>query len=432
MPSNKPSEWGVAADDTVEDDEDAEGEADEEAGDLEGEAAPPDGDDAEQAHEVEEVEPGDEEQAPGPKPSKSRPKARRAGRPQPEQPRRTGRMIWALVLAVIIIVPVAGVIYFYYGPAGDVQRIDVIAQPFTDRTGSGMYLVAQVDTGKPSSLSGTADVTTSFNGTTTYTGTMGISESQGTKSMLFNQFCVGNGDYRVDVKFMGKSSTATFKATGIIEKLTVSAFNITRKDNATMEPGTARMGVLVIFMSNAGQAQVPVTADSIDINENGGGGFSKYTESVGAKTQLSVNYSLPGNGNYTINATFHNSKVKAGSQYATISQVASDSNTKQPFVLVFIPPAANAGNDQTVQWKALDGGGKVTLNGSGSIAYGGATITDYQWEFNDGTYDTGMIITHTFAQKNDPTENNPFYDVILTVTDSNGNLSTDHVHVTVN
>lgn len=429
MPSNKPSEWGVAADDTVEDDEDAEGEADEEVGDQEDEAAAPDGDDAEEAQEVEEVEPADEEPAPRPRPSKSRPKAARAGRPQPKQPHRTGRMIWALVLAVIIIVPLAGVIFFYYGPAGDVQRIDVIAQPYTDKTGSGMFLAATVDTGKPSSLSGKADVTTSFNGSNTYTGTIDISDSQGTKSIPFKDFCVGNGDYRVDVKFMGKSSAATFKATGIIEKLTVNAFNITRKDNATMEPGTARMGVLVIFMSAAGQAQMPVTADSVDININGGGGFSKYTESVGAKTQLSTTYALPGNGNYTINTTFHNSKVKADSKYATISQLASDSNSNLPYIMVFIPPNANAGNDQTVQWKALDGGGKVTLDGSRSMAYGGATIVNYQWDYGDGTYETGMIVTHVFPQKNDNFA--PYYDVILTVTDSNGSLSMDDVHIIV-
>jgi hypothetical protein len=140
-------------------------------------------------------------------------------------------------------------------------------------------------------------------------------------------------------------------------------------------------------------------------------------------------YPLPGNGNYTVKATFQNSRMKAGSQYSSLVVQGSDSRTGTPYVLVTIPPMAEAGPDQTVQYKLTDQGGKASFDGSKSIAYGGATIVSWQWDFADGFYDEGMKVDHTFASRNDNL--NPFYLVVLTVTDSNGILSSDSVKVVV-
>jgi PKD repeat protein len=59
----------------------------------------------------------------------------------------------------------------------------------------------------------------------------------------------------------------------------------------------------------------------------------------------------------------------------------------------------------------------VTFNASSSYSnsfLGNPAITNYMWNFGDGTTDTGMIATHVFAN---PTT----YEVTLTVTDNNGN-----------
>jgi plastocyanin len=321
---------------------------------------------------------------------------------------------------------VAGLVYFFYGPSGDIQAIDLIAQTYTEVSSgvSGMSLVAQVNTGKPSHLSGTADLTISCKGATTYTGTMGISESQGQKNIPLSQFAIGNGEYIVRATFQGRSSTTTFTASSIIERLNITAYNITRMSNSTIEYGTARMGVRVIFMSNSFESQMAIAGDRLDIEITGGGGTSKYTENIARKPQLNVNYSVPGNGNYTVKATFHNSKVKTDSQYSTFTTLATDAQTNQTFVMVFMPPKAAAGPDQTVQWKLVDGGGKVTLDGSNSIAYGGGRVTNWTWDYGDGYIEEGMKVTYTF-------QNRDTYIVTLLVSDNNGNTDTDTCTVTV-
>ena len=373
---------------------------------------------------VEEVE-ADEEHEERPKPSKRAPSAGRRSREAPEEEPGSGRRIWAVVLALLIIVPVVGLAFFFWGPSGDIQAIDLIAQEYTDKAGiTGMSLVAQVNTGKPSHLSGTSDLTISYNGATTYTGTMGISESQGYKTIPLSQFAVANGDYSVQVKFQGKTSSTTFTEMHIIEKVNVTAYAMTRMTNTTIDYGTARMGVRIIFMSNSSESQMAIASDRLDIEITGGGGTGKYSENVASRLQLNVDYPVPGAGNYTVKVTFQNSKVKAGSPLSTITTLGIDSQTDKSFTIVNIPPRAEAGPDQTVQWKLVDGGGKVTLDGSNSIGYGGATIELWTWDLHDGNIADGKTITYTYTQRNT-------YNVILTVSDNNGNTDSDTCTVTV-
>ena len=442
MPSQKPDTRGIDVDTSAKDDEesvDGEGAENEDAvledektgeeGASEDEkySDEPGGEDEEEYDEgVEEVEAEEVVPAARSGHSKRRPAAKRASRPAPRETPGPGRRIWVVVVAILIIVPVIGLVYFFYGPSGEIQRMDLIAQPYTDSFGiSGLSLVAQLDTGKPSRLSGTADLLVSFKGNTTYTGTMGISDSQGSKTIPLGRFAIGNGEYTVQAKFQGKASSTTFMASGIIERLNITAYNITRMTNSTLEYGTARMGVRVIFMSASFETQMATANEKLDIEITGGGGVSKFTENIASKLQLNTNYSLPGNGNYTVKATFHNSKVKADSQYSTITTLANDAHTNGTYVMVFIPPKAEAGPDQTVQWKLADGGGKVTLDGSNSIGYGGAKVEFWTWDYGDGYIEDGMKVTYTF-------QNRDTYFVTLLVSDNNGNTDTDTVRVTVN
>jgi hypothetical protein len=418
MPSGRPDTKGIDIDHPAGDEEETaeDEEPSEEAG----------GEDDEEYNEgIEEVEAEEVAADEGQKPSKRRPAAGRASSAAPEEKPGSGRRIWAIVIAILIIIPVIGLAYFFYGPSGEIQKIDLIAQPYTDNAGiSGMSLVVQVDTGKPSHLSGTAELTVVYKDAPTYTGTVGISESQGFKSIPLSQFAIGNGEYTVQAKFLGKTSSTTFTESQIIEKVNVTAYNITRMSNSTIGYGTARMGITVLFLSNSSVSQMAIATDKLDIEITGGGGTSKYAENVASKMQLNVNYSVPGNGNYTVKVTFQNSKVRTGSQYSTIAALAADSRTNQPYVMVFMPPKAEAGPDQTVQWKLVDGGGKVTLDGSNSIAYGGAVVEVWTWDLNDGNIADGKTVTYIFKERTK-------YPVILLIMDNNGNTDTDICNVTV-
>jgi len=342
------------------------------------------------------------------------------------------KKLYAVVaVLLIILVPVIGFAYFFYGPAGDVKKIDLIARPYTKDDDSGMVLVAQIDTGKPSSLSGAADLVISFNGSTVYTGKMDVQDSRSNRELSLGDFVVENGNYTVDFKFQGFSQKAVFPVDGIIENVNATSWAINSTINATAAPpGTARLGVRVIMTTATGLSQMASSKDKLTIEIGRGGTADKYTESLSGKARFEKTYPIPGNGNYTVNVTFQNSKVKPGSKYSQLTVQATDSNNQtHSFVYVAIPPVANAGPDQTVAWKVQDQGAVVTLDGSRSTAYEGTTIMEYWWNYNDGTAEDGVKVTHKYTQKNDV--ETPFYVVTLTVKDSNGQISSDEVHIIV-
>jgi PKD repeat protein len=91
-------------------------------------------------------------------------------------------------------------------------------------------------------------------------------------------------------------------------------------------------------------------------------------------------------------------------------------------IIFFLPPGrrltADAGGPYSV------GEGQVlTLDGSGSS---GGTITDYAWDFGDGTAGSGITTTHTY--NDGPAQ----FSVKLVVTDDQGQTASDTTQVTVN
>jgi parallel beta-helix repeat protein len=80
-------------------------------------------------------------------------------------------------------------------------------------------------------------------------------------------------------------------------------------------------------------------------------------------------------------------------------------------------PIADAGND------ILSGNAEAQFDGSMSFDTDG-TIVAYDWEFGDGTTGTGMMASHIYAEDGS-------YDVILKVTDNDGLIGTDTIHVIV-
>lgn len=84
------------------------------------------------------------------------------------------------------------------------------------------------------------------------------------------------------------------------------------------------------------------------------------------------------------------------------------------------PPTAEAGPDQTTTVNQ-----EVSFNGGGSSDNeGGWGIDSYQWDFGDGTQETGKAVTHAFNATGR-------YIVTLTVKDGGGNSDDDFLTVTV-
>ncbi|MFW5928700.1 MAG: PKD domain-containing protein, partial [Thermoplasmatota archaeon] len=114
--------------------------------------------------------------------------------------------------------------------------------------------------------------------------------------------------------------------------------------------------------------------------------------------------------------------VTVGDHTAEVKAVAESSNYAIDSIEFTVeedktPPTAKAGEDQTVK---IDE--KVTFDASGSSD--NREITSYEWDFDDGTTDTGKTVDHKFDEKGT-------YEVKLTVTDEAGNTDTDTVTVKV-
>jgi hypothetical protein len=373
--------------------------------------------------------------APRKKGARARPSGKRPGMApvqtrKPDRPRSRARL-YAVVIGVIILVPVIGAAYFYLGPAGSIKKIDLIATPYTtDQGATGLALAAFIDTGKPSDLSGSADLLISYNGSTVYTGSVPVAASKADYKLPLNRFAVGNGNYGIRFTFQGFTSDANFPVTDLIQSLNVTANNITAQTNATLVPqGSALIAVSVVFLNsndpNNSVSEIATSDDHLTVEIAHGGATEKYTEVLAMGALFSKFYPVTGNGNYTISTTFLSSKVKAGSPYSTIVATARDPYG-QPFVHVQIPPYAVVdGGNKNIPWKI--GGVDVTFGATGSRAYEGATIVSYWWNYHDETVEEGITVTKHYSEKQPYTADS--YLVTLSVTDSND--ATDYIDVSV-
>jgi len=380
------------------------------------------GDDAEEEKEEEA-----EEEAPRPrrKGAHGSTKARRKGHVEDEDAPKPKTKLWAVIIAVIILVPVVGAVYFYYGPAGSIKRIDLFVSPVL---GTSYQFNVNIDTGKPSKISGEADLFITRAGTNVYTGKMPISESTGSKTVNYRDFVTGNGDYNVALQFQDQRATKSINITTIVEMMNVSANPINNTANPSVPVGTTRINVLVVFLDNRYITQRAVTGDVLDIEiTKVGMAATKYTETVNGKAQFSKTYPADG-GNYTVKATLTNSRLKAGSEAATITMDAHDSITGGSTIFVNIPPTAEAGQNQTVRYNPLELGVTVNFDGSNSKDYDG-TLVKYQWDFGDQLSAEpsaeGVKVSHKYTSRSS-------YTVTLTVVDNDGEIASDDIVVIVN
>jgi PKD repeat protein len=111
-------------------------------------------------------------------------------------------------------------------------------------------------------------------------------------------------------------------------------------------------------------------------------------------------------GTYTVNLTVIDTAGRKGSANATLS--VGNPNPIASFTSTVFNAATHT----------------MTFNGSGSTAFGGATIVTYSWAFGDGSAGSGQIVQHPYAAAGN-------YTVTLTVTDSLGHSGTFAANVVV-
>jgi PKD repeat protein len=125
-------------------------------------------------------------------------------------------------------------------------------------------------------------------------------------------------------------------------------------------------------------------------------------------TSVNLTHAYTAGGIYTVTLVVNDGK-----------EDSEPSTTTADITEVNDPPVADAGSGQNVVEDEV-----VTFNGSGSYDIDG-TITDYVWEFGDGTAGTtGMTTTHTYGTAGK-------YTVKLTIRDDGGLNGTDTAIVTV-
>ena len=158
-----------------------------------------------------------------------------------------------------------------------------------------------------------------------------------------------------------------------------------------------------------GTEDVAITFNGSDSFDSDGNPLTYSWDFGDGSTGLGVNptHAYTAGGTYTVTLVVNNGKMD------------SEPNTTTAGITeVNDPPVADAGSDQTALVNE-----NVTFNGSGSYDIDD-TITTYEWEFGDGTTETGMTKTHAYGAAGTYTAN-------LTVTDDDGLNDTDTVMVTV-
>jgi parallel beta-helix repeat protein len=121
---------------------------------------------------------------------------------------------------------------------------------------------------------------------------------------------------------------------------------------------------------------------------------------------INVPHTYTAIGNYTVTLT------------VTDNRGAIDTNVTTVTVSLNNPPIADAGGPYSA---VVDS--KITFDGSGSSDIDG-TISNYSWDFGDGTNGTGISPSHTYASTGK-------YTVTLSVTDSEGAINSDTISVTI-
>lgn len=161
----------------------------------------------------------------------------------------------------------------------------------------------------------------------------------------------------------------------------------------------------------SGVAGIAVSFSSTGSNDPDGAALT-YLWNFGdgaTASQANPSHAYPAAGTYSATLTVTDAQGASGSDTATVTISPPAPNQS---------PIANAGPDKTGAIRT-----NISFSGSGSYDPDG-TISNYAWNFGDGTTGSGVSVTHKYTKTG-------IFTVTLTVTDNKGAASQDTATVTI-
>lgn len=183
------------------------------------------------------------------------------------------------------------------------------------------------------------------------------------------------------------------------------AFSWQRTDHQTLGPEA------IIRTSDTGLAGQPVKFDGTR-SRPGDSGIDKYDWDFGDGSTArgdKVNHTYRSPGEYKVRLTVTDKNGIRDRTEVKIKIEQDLQNTTPPFAVIDGPTTGKTGDP---------------LSFSGRRSQSFSPITDYQWNFGDGTTGRGQDVSHAFSQAGS-------YSVILTVVAQNGLRSSDNLIVRV-
>lgn len=306
---------------------------------------------------------------------------------------------------------------------GNGTKVDIQVTPFDSNFDNAQPRVASIMLTPPGVVTGPASsFVPSFQAPSLNVGDVGVfsarvvdpSGNDVTNQVASFQWKFGDGGTA-----SGQSVTHTYTGIGTFQVTLTITDNVGRT-NFTTQSLTVGQGQLPVASFVISPAPPAVIGQTLNFNATGstaapGHFITAYTWDFGDGSGGSgpvVTHSYSQNANYVVTLIVTDD---AGRQSPVNSQTVQVTNGNPAPDFTFNPSAPRSGQ-------------QVTLDASGSQAAPGRSIVSFSWAFGDGGSGSGQTVVHTFvAVGGAPTT----YNVLLTVTDSQGKTASVTKAITV-
>ena len=158
------------------------------------------------------------------------------------------KMVTVILVAIIIIVPVSALVWVSWGPT---QLDDLTIETVTpDTTNVDGVLILATATGSGRDFSEKVDLQVKHEGETVYSGKVTFDEGYLAYTLPFEDFSVGNGDYRFRLIYEEFSDTFDFELSIVAERLGVVASASHNFESAEVQPWEAVYVYHVVFTTD--------------------------------------------------------------------------------------------------------------------------------------------------------------------------------------
>ena len=147
------------------------------------------------------------------------------------------KMVTVILVAIIIIVPVSALVWVSWGPT---QLDDLTIETVTpDLTNVDGVLILATATGSGRDFSEKVDLQVKYEGETVYSGKVTFDAGYLAYTLPFEEFSLGNGDYKFRLIYEEFSDTFDFELNIVAERLGVVASASHNFESAEVQPWEA-------------------------------------------------------------------------------------------------------------------------------------------------------------------------------------------------